>query len=191
MGRSTPPATRGAGAMESSSVASSYVIRPAHPRDAGALVALAEEIVAEPEGWLVSDGGWRTVTDERRYLRAVRRYSDAAVFVAEGEEGIVGRLSLGRDPHPASRHVADLGLMVAAAARRRGIGRALLEQAVSWGREVGIRKLELHVFPHNDAAIALYEQFGFRREGYRRAHYRRGRDFVDAILMAYDVQGAD
>jgi RimJ/RimL family protein N-acetyltransferase len=115
--------------MESSSVASSYVIRPAHPRDAAALVALAEEVVAEPEGWLVSDGGWRTVTDERRYLRAIRRYSDAAVFVAEGEGGIVGRLSLGRDPHPASRHVADLGLMVAAGARRQGIGRALLEQA--------------------------------------------------------------
>jgi RimJ/RimL family protein N-acetyltransferase len=182
-----PPATRGEEVMESSSAASSYVIRPAHPRDAAALVALAEEVVAEPEGWLVSDGGWRTVTDERRYLRAIRRYSDAAVFVAEGKGGIVGRLSLGRDPHPASRHVADLGLMVAPGARRQGIGRALLEQAVSWANEAGIRKLELHVFPHNDAAIALYEQFGFRREGYRKEHYRRGRDFVDAILMAYDV----
>jgi RimJ/RimL family protein N-acetyltransferase len=164
-----------------------YVIRAARPRDATALVALAEEVAAEPEGWLISDGGWRTAGDERRYLRALRRYNDAAVFVAECEEGIVGRLSLGRDPHPASRHVADLGLMVAAAHRRRGIGRALLEQAVAWARRVGVRKLELHVFPHNEAAIALYESFGFRREGYRRAHYRRGAGYFDAILMAYDV----
>jgi L-phenylalanine/L-methionine N-acetyltransferase len=51
-----------------------------------------------------------------------------------------------------------------------------------------VRKLELHVFPHNEAAIALYEAFGFRREGYRKAHYRRGRGYVDAILMAYDVR---
>jgi RimJ/RimL family protein N-acetyltransferase len=109
------------------------------------------------------------------------------VYVAEVDEAIVGRLSVGRDPHPASRHVADLGLMVAAGFRRRGIGHALLEQAVAWAREAGVRKLELHVFPHNEAAIALYEKFGFRREGYRRSHYRRGRDFVDAILMAYDV----
>ena len=29
-------------------------------------------------------------------------------------------------------------------------------------------KLELHVFPHNEAAIALYESFGFEREGYRK-----------------------
>lgn len=164
-----------------------FAIREAQPRDAPALVALAEDIAAEPEGWLISDGGWRTAGDERRYLRALRRYRDAAVFVAETDEGLVGRLSLGRDPHPASRHVADLGLMVAAAHRRRGIGRALLQQSVEWAREVGIRKLELHVFPHNEGAVALYEGFGFRREGYRKAHYRRGREFVDAILMAYDV----
>jgi len=164
-----------------------YVIRAAAPRDAGALVALAEDVAAEPEGWLISDGGWRTVGDERRYLRTIRRYRDAAVFVAEDEGEIVGRLSLGRDPHPASRHVADLGLMVAAGARRKGIGRALLHQSVEWARGVGIRKLELHVFPHNEAAIALYEDFGFRREGFRKAHYRRGAGYVDAILMAYDV----
>jgi RimJ/RimL family protein N-acetyltransferase len=198
-----PPAIRGAAATESSSVPSSdaFVIRRAHPRDAAALVELAQEIAAEPEGWLISDGGWRTAADERRYLKAIRRYRDAAVFVAELIEHtgtglilspstrneIVGRMSLGRDPHPASRHVADLGLMVAAGARRQGIGRALLEQAVAWAQEVGVRKLELHVFPHNDAAIALYDGFGFEREGYRKAHYRRGRDFVDAILMAYDI----
>jgi RimJ/RimL family protein N-acetyltransferase len=164
-----------------------FVVRRARPRDAGPLVALAEEVASEPEGWLISDGGWRTSADERRYLRALRRHSDAAVYVAEREGAIVGRLSLGRDPHPASRHVADLGLMVAAAHRRKGIGRALLDQSVAWAREVGVRKLELHVFPHNEAAIALYESFGFRREGYRKAHYRRGSGFVDAILMAYDV----
>jgi RimJ/RimL family protein N-acetyltransferase len=172
---------------ESSSVREDFVIRPAQPRDAGLLVALAAEVASEPEGWLISDGSWRTVVDERRYLRALRRYRDAAVFVAEVEDGIVGRLSLGRDPHPASRHVADLGLMVAADFRRRGIGRAFLKQSVAWAREVGVRKLELHVFPHNEAAIGLYEGFGFRREGYRKEHYRRGPELVDAILMAYDV----
>ena len=138
---------------------------------------------------MISDGGWRTVVDERRYLRALRRYRDAAVFVAEAGDELVGRLSLGRDPHPASRHVADLGLMVAAGHRRQGVGRALLQQAIDWAHEVGVRKLELHVFPHNEAAIALYESVGFEREGYRRAHYRSGSGFVDAILMAYQVVG--
>jgi RimJ/RimL family protein N-acetyltransferase len=163
------------------------VIREATPKDAAALVALAQAVSAEPEGWLLAAGSWRTPAEERRYLKALRRYPHAAVFVAETEEGVVGRLSLARDPHPASAHVADLGLMVAAPYRRRGIGRALLSRAVEWARQAGVRKLELHVFPHNAAAIALYESFGFRREGYRRRHFRRGEEYLDAILMAYEV----
>jgi ribosomal-protein-alanine N-acetyltransferase len=163
-------------------------VREATPADAAALVELARAVGSEPEGWLISDD-WRSVGEERKYLRALRRYPHAAVFVAEVPEGVVGRLSVARDSHPASWHVADLGLMVAAGHRRKGIGRALLEQAVEWARTVGVIKLELHVFPHNTAAIALYEQFGFVREGYRPRHYRRGREYVDAILMAYDVGG--
>jgi RimJ/RimL family protein N-acetyltransferase len=165
-----------------------YTIRPATPSDAAALVRLAREVGAEPEGWLISTSEWRGAGEERRYLRSLRRSRDAAVFVAEAREGIVGRLSVGRDPHPASKHVADLGLMVARGHRRRGIGRALLEQAAEWARAAGVSKLELHVFPHNEPGIRLYEAFGFRREGYRERHYRRNGGLVDAILMAYDVK---
>lgn len=165
-----------------------FVVRPAEPRDASALAELADAVSAEPEGWLATSNGWRSATDERRYLRAVRRYPHAAVLVAETDDGrVVGRLSIARDQHPASAHVADVGLMVDAAYRRRGIGRALLEGGVEWARGAGIRKLELHVFPWNDAAIALYERFGFVREGLRRNHYRRGDELVDAILMAYEL----
>ena len=166
---------------------SPYTIRRAVPGDAVGLVALAREVGGEPEGWLISTNEWRGVGDERRYLRATRRSSHAAVFVAESVDGLVGRLSVARDPHPASFHVADLGLMVAASHRRQGIGRALLEAAVAWAGDVGVTKLELHVFPHNEAAIALYQGFGFAKEGYRHGHYRRGHELVDAILMAYQV----
>jgi RimJ/RimL family protein N-acetyltransferase len=163
-------------------------IRVARPEDAATLVALGATIGREPEAWLLQTDGWRSVGEERRYLRALKRHPDAAVFVAEDDGAIVGRLSVARDPHSASRHVADLGLMVAAGHRRRGIGRALLEQAVSWARDAGIRKLELHVFPWNEPALRLYEQFGFVREGLRREHYRRGGEYVDAVLMAYHVR---
>jgi len=164
-----------------------FVIREAEPADAPALVALAREVGGEPGKWLLSSEEWRGDGEERRYLRAARRSPHAAVFVAETPEGLVGRLSVARDPHPASFHVADLGLMVAASHRRMGIGKALLERALEWAGTSGVTKLELHVFPHNEAAIALYESFGFVREGYRRRHYRRGVDHIDAVLMAYDT----
>src|SRR5204863_8301080 len=120
------------------------VIRRAEPDDAEQLVRLAEAVAAEPEGWLLTRGAWRAPSEERRYLKAIRRLDDAAVFVAEAPEGIVGRLSIARDPHPASAHVADLGLLVAATHRGRGIGTALLRAAVEWSSRVGIEKLELH-----------------------------------------------
>jgi RimJ/RimL family protein N-acetyltransferase len=37
-------------------------------------------------------------------------------------------------------------------------------------------------------AIALYESFGFLQEGYRRRHYRRGGEYLDAILMAFSTR---
>ncbi len=162
-------------------------IRHAEGSDAAELVALAAAIGAEPGGGLLTTDAWRPVADERRYLRAVRRHADAAVLVATDGDRIVGRLSLSRDPHPASRHVADLGMMVAASHRRRGIGRMLLDAAVGWARAVSFTKLELHVITWNEPAIHLYESFGFEREGVRRGHYLRDGVAVDAVLMAYHL----
>jgi RimJ/RimL family protein N-acetyltransferase len=162
------------------------IVRKAEATDAEGLTELGTAVGSEPEGWLVTTNGWRNVSDERRYLRAIRRYPNAAVFVAEDDGLIVGRLSVARDQHPASRHVADIGLMVAASHRRRASARRC-SAAVAWARHAGVRKLELHVFPWNEAAIKLYERFGFVQEGYRREQYQRGDEYVDAILMAYEL----
>jgi RimJ/RimL family protein N-acetyltransferase len=160
-------------------------VRQAEPGDAAELVALASAVAAEPEGWLLADSRWRSVSDERRWIRAVRRHPDAVLMVAEQGGVLAGRLSIARDPHPASSHVADLGLMVDARFRRRGIGTALLVAAEQWARSAGVTKLELHVFPHNTPAIALYDKHGYEREGYRRSHYRRpDGTIVDTILMS-------
>jgi RimJ/RimL family protein N-acetyltransferase len=164
-------------------------VRRAEPGDAAELVELARAVGSENEGWLITIGDWRSAADERRYLRSLRRYPHAAVFVAETDKRIVGRLSVARDPHPASAHVADVGVMIAREHRRRGFGRALMQAAEAWAREAGVRKLELHVFPYNEPAIALYESLGYRREGLRRGHYERNGELLDAVLMAKDVEG--
>ena len=162
-------------------------VRPAGPGDARALVELAHHVGAEPEGWLISEGEWRSVRDERRHLAAARRSPDIAVLVAENDAGIVGRLSIVRDLHPACAHVADLGLMVARGHRRQGVGSALLAAAEDWARAAGIRKVELSVFPHNQPARALYERHGYRQEGHRVGHFRRGDRYLDALVMAKEL----
>jgi RimJ/RimL family protein N-acetyltransferase len=161
-------------------------VRRAVPGDANQAVVLASAVASEEEGWLLADARWRSAGDERRYIRALQRHPDAAVYVAELENGeLVGRLSLMRDPHPSSSHVADLGLMVAATHRRRGIGAALMRAAEDWASTAGVTKLELHVFPHNSGAIALYEKLGYEREGLRRGQYASPDGSTrDVVLMA-------
>ena len=53
-----------------------------------------------------------------------------------------------------------------------GGGRMLIEAALD-ARPPYVHKIELEVWPHNEAAIGLYERLGFEREGLRRDHYRR------------------
>ena len=57
--------------------------------------------------------------------------------------------------------------------REQGIGSALLARAIEWSRAQGLAKLSLEVWPHNARAIALYEKFGFKQEGYHPKQWRR------------------
>jgi RimJ/RimL family protein N-acetyltransferase len=157
------------------------LVRRAVPADANALASLGRAVAGEDQLWLTYD---RSASDERRNIKSMRRDPNVAVFVAETPAGLVGRLSIARDSGVQSHHVGELGLMVAASERRHGIGTALIDEAVKWARASGITKLELHVFPHNEPAIALYRKLGFVEEGRRQRHYRIGGHYVDAILMA-------
>jgi RimJ/RimL family protein N-acetyltransferase len=160
------------------------LVRPAVPGDADALVALGRAVAAEDGLWLTYD---RTRGDERRNVRSVQRDPNVAVFVAEAPEGVVGRLSIARDRGPHSRHVAEVGLMVAATVRRRGIGAALMNEAMKWAQGAGVIKLELTVFPHNEPAMALYRKLGFREEGLIRRRYFIGGRYIDAMVMGLDL----
>jgi ribosomal protein S18 acetylase RimI-like enzyme len=61
-------------------------------------------------------------------------------------------------------------LVVAPAARRRGVGRALMDAAHALAGELGLSRVELDVRPWNEAALAFY-----RALGYAPAHLRLGR----------------
>src|SRR6266540_3495536 len=99
---------------------------------------------------------------------------------AEGGGRIIGQLGMDL----AGYGVADLGMLVSEGWRGRGVGSALLRAGIEWARGAGAHKVALQVWPHNAAALALYEKFGFQREGLLRGHYRRRNgELWDAIVM--------
>jgi len=68
--------------------------------------------------------------------------------------------------------------------QRRGIGRALVAQALAAGREFGATRALLEVRVGNAGAIALYRGFGFTDSGIRKRYYADGED---ALLMELDL----
>ena len=84
-----------------------------------------------------------------------------------------------------AQHAADqaeiLNLGVAPAARRRGVGRALVRAAVARLRALAVRSIHLEVRESNRAAQQLYESERFVAVGRRRRYYRRPEE--DAVVL--------
>lgn len=77
-----------------------------------------------------------------------------------------------------------LTVAVCPEARRRGIGRALVEAAIRICAAGGAESLFLEAAQDNLPAIALYSQTGFESAGLRKGYYRRdGAPAVDALVM--------
>ncbi len=82
-----------------------------------------------------------------------------------------------------------LTLCVAAASRRRGIGRALLRGAVETALRRGLTSLFLEVAENNAAARALYAHLGFEPVGRRSGYYRNGLGIaVDALTLRCNLR---
>jgi len=78
-----------------------------------------------------------------------------------------------------------LDVAVCDSLRCRGVGRTLVESALTRCRAVGIALLFLEVRVSNQAAISLYRRLGFRESGRRKRYYENGED---AMLMDYTFE---
>jgi len=124
-----------------------------------------------------------------------RGWSDSeieALLLQPGVHALLGeyRNALGRKI-PAGfilyRLAADeaeiLTVAVAADCRRRGIGKALLEEALRHLYREGARSIHLEVEDSNAAAISLYSGVEFRESGRRAGYYAQGRENPGGALV--------
>jgi ribosomal protein S18 acetylase RimI-like enzyme len=102
----------------------------------------------------------------RGFLRERFEHAQSTVFIAWGGERALGFTQL----YPmfsslaAARSYVLYDLFVVPEARKRGIGAALLRQAVDFGRAAGAVSLSLSTAVTNHTAQALYEAQGWRRD---------------------------
>ncbi len=106
-------------------------------------------------------------------------------LVAEVDGAFAGHATLMREKNPRRKHVASLGISVAAEFQRQGVGRRLMQELLNLADNwLNLHRIELEVFVDHSGAIALYELSGFVREGIARDFAFRDGRYVDAVLMA-------
>lgn len=157
--------------------------RRASPDDAAALVRL----MSDPQvfaGLLQtpypSIEAWRknleqqTEQNDGLHLLAI---DNGEVIASGGIHGLGTRIR--------RRHVAGLGICVAAQRQKQGVGSEMMRRLLDWSDNwAGYLRIELNVYTDNERAIALYRRFGFEMEGTHRAHALRDGVYVDTHAMA-------
>ncbi len=123
---------------------------------------------------------------------AVRRH--ALPWLVAGIDGVFAGYAYASPfrPRPAYRYGVEVSIYVEDHARRRGVGRALLEALIVRTRERGLRHL-IGAISDSDtsaASIALHRALGFRDAGvYRQVGWKFGR-WLDVTLMQLDLDPA-
>lgn len=160
-------------------------IREAQASDAADLIAYINEVAGESDFLTFGPGDFtKTIEEEERILQAHADAPNQVFLIGELEGAIAGTLNVSAGSKPRIRHIGDLGMSVRKEHWNDGIGSALLSASIEWARRTGVvRKLNLHVYTHNEAAIGLYERSGFEHEGtIRRDAYIDG-EFADSYAM--------
>jgi ribosomal-protein-alanine N-acetyltransferase len=149
--------------------AAALAFRRARPEDVGRVMEIEQEGFLHP---------WSRELIERELGHAWSQ-----VLVAEdGADGpVVGYIVfwLVHD------EVHVLNVATALAARRRGVGRALMEAAEGEGRRRGARIATLEVRRSNVPALSLYRAMGYRQVGVRPNYYAEENE--DAIVMVKNL----
>jgi N-acetylglutamate synthase len=115
---------------------------------------------APSPGWLSGFAGLSPVAPHHRetMVRMLQSIAAPVGFASVEEDGEPLGFALGVVD---GDHVGVFDVLVAPAARRRGIARRLTQSIGAWGRAHGARHAYLQVVATNIAALPLYRELGF------------------------------
>jgi phosphinothricin acetyltransferase len=159
-------------------VSGGFVVEPMRPEDWPAVRQIYEEGIAGGnatfEMYAPTWDAWN-----RARLRECRLVARSAA-----SDEVLGWVALSPVSERAVyRGVAELSIYVAADARGRGVGRALLHRLTADSEIAGIWTLQAGVLAENEASLALHLTCGFREVGRRERIGRHGDTWRDVVLL--------
>ena len=105
-------------------------------------------------------------------------------LVIRNGDGILGWAALSPvSKREAYAGVAEVSVYVAASARGRGVGGALMRALIEASELHGVWTLQSSVFPENHASVALHLKHGFREVGRRERIARHRGVWRDTVVL--------
>jgi L-amino acid N-acyltransferase YncA len=152
-------------------------ITPMLPEHAGQVLAIYQAGIDE------GDASFDTAAPSWETFDAEKLPEHRLVALDAGGR-VLGWVAVARvSGRPAYAGVAEHSVYVHPAARRRGVGLALLTTLIAATEAAGIWSLRSGIFPENTASLALHQRAGFRVVGTRdRPGRLRGR-WRDVVLV--------
>ncbi len=162
----------------------SVTIRTPELTDAAALARFAASVPPHDLLFLARDIRQPKVLEA--WLKGQREGTIASLIALDGDE-VVATIAALSDRLSWSPHVWDLRLLVGPALRGKGLGRHLLDAAITAATKAGATKLTARMTPDQAGAITLFEECGFRAEALLRGHVRDAEGVEhDLAVLAMD-----
>ncbi len=111
-----------------------------------------------------------------------------ASLIARCGDAMVGCTAIVTDALSWSRHVGELRVLVAPDWRGKSLGRVLIQECFAQALAMGLKKLTAQMTVEQRAAIAVFEELGFRAEALLARHVAdRDGTLHDLVLLSHDV----
>jgi GNAT superfamily N-acetyltransferase len=150
-----------------------------------ALVAFVATLSEHDLLFVPRDIGHPRVIDA--WLAAIEAGDVSSLAVRDGG-AMVGCTAIVTDALSWSKHVGELRVLVSPAWRGKGLGRVLMQECFAQALERGLKKLVAQMTTDQRAAIAVFEEMGFRPEALLARHVAdRSGKLHDLVLLSHDV----
>ena len=162
------------------------ILRAAKEEDAGELIRFMKAAAEETEFLIREPGEFQmSLEEERQFIRSCTENPGALMLLGIVDNCHVGNCSvMGVGPYRRYGHRCQMAVALYKEYWGAGIGKLMMEKALSAAEAMGYEQAELEVVSHNTGAVRLYRKLGFQEYGRfpRNMKYRDGR-YADACWM--------
>ena len=161
------------------------IYREAEPSDAGKFLEYSKIVGSETDNLTFgAEGLSLSISQEADFIRKFAGNPGSVMIVAFDEGELIGTGAVSVvSGKPRFAHRSEIAISVRKDYWGKGIGTGIMNILMDFAKKAGTEVLELEVRSDNEAAIALYKKFGFKKIGTNERYFKIGGEFFAADYM--------